>query len=136
MTSIEKPLVRAHVVLKGIGGSLMQRAPVSAANVQQFAATKEVQQRVRDALRKLGFSVGRISAFSITVQGEPDLFETVFKAHIGRSKRDETSPATSIGAGRPPFPAEGYYWIDTPLIPDELSAVVDSVVFPEPIELH
>ncbi len=136
MTSAEKPLVRAHVVLKGRRGSVIQDAPVSAANVQEFAATKEVQQHVGGALRKLGFSVGRVSAFSITVQGEPNLFETVFKAHIGRSKRDETSPATSIGAVRPPFPAEGYYWIDSPLIPDELSAVVDSVVFPEPIELH
>lgn len=136
MTSAGKPLVRAHVVLKGKQGSVMQGEPVSAANVQEFAATKEVQQHVRDALRKLGFSVGRVSAFSIAVQGEPNLFETVFRAHIGRSTKNEDPRAASVGVGRPSFPAEGYYWIDAPLIPDELSAVVDSVVFPEPIELY
>ncbi|MBI4280408.1 MAG: hypothetical protein HY660_18300 [Armatimonadetes bacterium] len=113
--------IRAHIVLKGPGGSLASGRPVSAANVRDYAADPSVRGRVRSILEQHGFSVVRVAPFSIAVEGPRALFERVFRKKLRRM--------------RPEASGELFWsWSEPPEIPAELSDAVDTVVFPQPVQ--
>lgn len=130
----ERP-VRAYVILKGSQRSVATDAPVTAASAQQYVATMEVRQRVRDALIKLGFSVRRVSPMSITVEGDPECFGRVFQARVGYHDDDATPESGGRVSRLAPGP-QSPFWSEPATIPDSLRDDVDEVVFPQPIDQH
>ncbi len=105
--------IRAHVVLKGASGTVTSGEPISSENVQTYMADPQLRERARAILEKLGFSIRRISPLAITVEAPPARFETVFQGRLSQ--------------------AEGIWtWSKSPVIPAELSDIVDTVVFPQP----
>ncbi len=105
--------IRAHVVLKGASGTVTSGEPISSENIQTYMADPQVRERARAMLEKQGFLIRRVSPLSITIEASPARFETVFQGRLTQ--------------------AEGFWtWSKSPVIPAELSDIVDAVVFPQP----
>ena len=105
--------IRAHVVLKGASDTVTSGKPISSKNIQTYMADPQVRERARAILERQGFSIRRVSPLSITIEASPARFETVFHGRLSQ--------------------AEGFWtWSKSPVIPAELSDIVDTVVFPQP----
>lgn len=130
----DRPL-RAYVILKGSQRSVATGAQVTAASAHQYVAAKEVRQRVRDILIKLGFTVRRVSPMSITVEGHPECFSRVFQARVGHHENG-AAPKTASRVSRRRPGTQAPLWAEPPTIPESLRNDVDAVVFPQPVEHH
>lgn len=111
--------IRAYVMLRGSGGGLSSGAPISAGSVRQFVVDQPTRDRIKQALLKLGFSVRRSAAFSLTVEALSGQYEAVFHAPLDRKVHDHS---------------ESLDWGQPPTIPEELVDAVDAVVFPQPVQ--
>jgi hypothetical protein len=81
------------------------------------------------ALQKAGFKVLSVS-FSITIGGEAELFEKVFRTKLIKIVKD-VLPSIPGGA------EEEYYKPEkVPVIPDEFKDLVEEILFPEPPEYY
>ncbi|NIM98883.1 hypothetical protein GTO10_03250 [Candidatus Saccharibacteria bacterium] len=79
------------------------------------------------ALQKVGFRVISIG-YSITIGGEPKLFERTFSTRLGKVSKDafpSVPGAAQTEYYRPQYP---------PVIPERLRNLVDEIHFPEPPE--
>ena len=119
----QSKLIRGYVVLKGRGGSSLSNTSISSRNIGELTSTRDAREEVSDRLKELGFSIRRVSPLSITVEAPPEKFEVVFH---GRLKRAQSSE----------HPSDNWGWSELPEIPKDLRDKVDTVVFPEPVELH
>jgi hypothetical protein len=124
--------IRAHVLLKGRSGNLTSASEVSSRNVQDYVSDARVRERAREALVRLGFSVCRLSALSITVEAAPEVFETVFRGALKRVQAPTQRPGKEEGAAST---RAAWTWSRPPEIPDELRDLIDTVVFPQPTRL-
>jgi hypothetical protein len=127
-------LVRAHVVLKGQGGSLSTTSQISAQNVQSLIADPSTRERVRVFLQNAGFEICRVSHMSITVEAPAAKFERVFRGRLkkGSSKR-QGSGTKRKNIKRSEAPESGAWtWAHAPEIPPEVREAIDAVVFPQP----
>lgn len=127
-------LIRAHVVLKGPGGSLTSAAQISAQNVQSFVVDPSVREQVRIFLEKAGFSICRVSPLSITIEAPPAQFEQVFRGRLARKSAPRQIGGGKQKAAKRSKAAEGAFWTwaEMPKIPTEASDMIDAVVFPQP----
>jgi len=125
-------MVRAHIVLKGPAGSATSGAPVSSQNVQGYVADLSERERVRDILEKLGFSICRVSALSITVEAPVKTFETVFRGRLKQLDLGQQQPGKQKADQAQERCQQFWAWSDAPVIPEEMSDAVDTVVFPQP----
>lgn len=121
------------MVLKGPAGSLTSGSTISSEQIQAYVCDPSVRERVRAALERLGFSVRRVSALSITVEAAPERFETVFRGRLKRvrprrlvSRRRKSAEGLASSVG--PI----WTWSQSPEIPEDLQDVIDTIVFPQP----
>lgn len=125
--------IRAHVVLKGPAGSLTSGSAISSEDVQAYVCDPSARERVRAALERLGFSIRRVSALSITVEAAPERFETVFRGRLKRVRAQRPVSRrrkTAEGLASPVGPS--WTWSQSPEIPEDLQDVIDTIVFPQP----
>ena len=96
--------LRAHVVLRP-------------------ASPPQAVQSVVEHLEQAGFSVLRSSSLSVTIEGEPALFEEVFAARL--------EPLTLIEGGLGTQTA--WRWQESPRLPEGLDELAAQVVLPHPV---
>ena len=112
------PEVNAQVVLRPASGSAAAPGePVTAENVDRFAASKDAIQDASRWLRQMGVSVGPGGPTSISIQCDKAVFERIFGTSL-------EAAGSVVGA---------YYRAARPIrVPDELRPFVSEVVLAEP----
>jgi hypothetical protein len=112
--------ISAEAILRSRTGRSLARAdePVTAENVEEFSPSEETVAEATRRFEELGFVVSQ-SGVTLTLLGEPSLFEKVFGVKLA-VEEDERGITVR---------AEG-----DPVVPDSLEDVVEGVVFPEPPE--
>jgi hypothetical protein len=129
-----KALVRAHLLLRGSGGTAARKGTVSSSDLKFIMAAPEVVERVQQELSRLGFKIIGASPVQVTVEAAKPRFEDVFGAKIARSS---SRTKASISRGREPRAvAASWKWQAPPRIPSDLAGDVEQVVFPERLQLH
>lgn len=110
-------LISAEVILKTKSGrSVYSRdVAITSKNIKEFQPTEETINDAANRLRELGFTVLK-GDITLTVIGEPTLFEKVFKIKLTLKKNEK---ATNIVVN----PDEEL------VIPDSLSDSVEKIVF-------
>jgi len=100
-----------------------------------YVSDPSVRERARAALEELGFFIRRVSPLSITVEAVPERFERTFRGRLKRVK-----PQKQVSQGRKTARESAssmeaiWTWSKSPEIPDDLRDVIDTVVFPQPVE--
>jgi subtilase family serine protease len=120
MTQETSPIISAEVVLQSRSGQslLTTTEPVTSANVEVFSPTPEIVAKATQQLRSLGFAV-LSTGITLTVQAEASLFESVFHVPIVLHRDAVTGTMQAEPSGEA-------------IIPDDLSSVVEAIVFPQP----
>src|SRR5262245_30274258 len=92
----------AQVILRSRkGGALLPEEPVTAANVGKIKVEDEVIREATSKLSALGFAIGSVGVNSVSISGDPALFESAFHTRLQRR-------STPTGAsGGPSFEAVG-----------------------------
>ena len=112
-------MVSAEVIFKTRGrrSLLDEETLISAEQIEEFLPEPEAIARSAERFRKLGFTVGE-PGVTLTLIGEPERFEKVFRIRIRRAKEEQ---------GEVRFHPHG-----KPVIPRSLTDVVETIVFSEP----
>lgn len=110
-------LISGQIILKPkSGGSVYSRnVAITSKNIKDFQPTEETINDAANRLRDLGFSVLK-GDITLTIIGEPTLFEKVFKVKLTLKKNEK---ASSVVVN----PDEEL------VIPDSLSNSVEKIVF-------
>jgi hypothetical protein len=113
------PLISAEAILRSRTGRSLARAdePVTAENIEEFSPSKETVTEATWRFEELGFVVSQ-SGVTLTLLGEPSLFEKVFGVSLTVEEGEQTRGITVRPEG-------------DPVVPDSLKDVVEEVVFPE-----
>jgi hypothetical protein len=117
MMNNNSSLISAEVILKSKSGrSLYSRdVAITSKNVKEFQPTEVTINDVSNRLQKLGFTVLK-GGITLTVIGEPTLFQKVFKVKLTLKKNEK---ASNIVVN----PDEEL------VIPDSLSNSIEKIVF-------
>jgi subtilase family serine protease len=109
--------ISAEVILKTKSGrSVYSRdVAITSKNIKEFQPTEETINDAANRLRKLGFTVSK-GDITLTIIGEPTLFEKVFKVKLTLKKNEKANSIVVNPAGEL-------------VIPHSLSNSVEKIVF-------
>jgi hypothetical protein len=110
-------LISAEVILKSKSGrSVSSRdVAITSKNIKEFQPTEETINNAANRLRELGFTVLK-GDITLTVIGEPILFEKVFKVKLTLKKNEKASSIVVNPEGEL-------------VIPNSLSNSIEKIVF-------
>jgi hypothetical protein len=110
-------LISAEVILKSKSGrSVSSRdVAITSKNIKEFQPTEETINNAANRLRELGFTVLK-GDITLTVVGEPTLFQKVFKVKLTLKKNEKASSIVVNPEGEL-------------VIPNSLSNSIEKIVF-------
>ena len=114
--------ISAEVILKSNSGRSMvsSEVPITSENIEEFRLSVQVINYVTRYLKQLGFAVSS-NGLTLTIEGEKSLFEKVFKIKLTMEKKGGTA-RIRVSLNKEPS------------IPDNLTEVVEKIVFTPPPE--
>ena len=117
------PRISAEAILRSRTGRSLAHPdePITAENLEAFSPSEQTLAVAIRRLRELGFEVAP-SGVTLTILGEPVLFERVFGIKLALEGNAQEGFTTVRSAGHP-------------VIPEALEGLVEEIVFPEPPEL-
>ena len=110
--------ISAEVILKSKSGKsfIDSNVNVTSKNVADFYPTKKTIEDAKRQLQQMGFRVP-ISKITMTIEGEPKKFESIFKIKLQISENKLNRLSISCQSD--------------PVIPDSLKNFVEKIIFPE-----
>ena len=117
-------VVSAEAVLKSKSGRSLanETGAITSDNIEEFLPTPETVTKATEYFQSLGFTVP-VSGVTLTLVGQPALFEEVFQIKLFLFKNPTTGSLIARSK-------------EQPVIPDAIKPFVETIVFPEPPQLH
>ena len=118
--------VTAQAILRRRNGSSILEAtePITSENVAKYKVDEGITQEASAKLSAYGFEIGEAGPYSLSITGEKQLFERVFRTRLTAKKSAEPGIQAT------------FYEVEEPIkVPDELSALIADVALTRPPEL-